>query len=59
MSEMERLAGALKELAQSAQDDTGSGFNQEIAKLAQSLYEQIGANVMGTQASSPSTALTA
>jgi len=52
VSEMERLAGALKELAQSAEGDTSGTFNQEIAKLAQSLYEQISANVLGTQGTS-------
>lgn len=40
VSQMERLAGVLKDLAQSDQDDS-SGSNTEIARLAQKLYEQI------------------
>lgn len=40
VSQMERLAGVLKDLAQSDQDD-GSDTNTEIAKLAKKLYEQI------------------
>lgn len=40
VSEMERLAGTLKELSQSDSGD-GDGLNAEIARLAQKLYEQI------------------
>ena len=47
VSEMERLAGALKELAQSAQSDSsGSAANSEIANLAQKLYDQISASLL-------------
>ncbi|MDP3520352.1 MAG: EF-hand domain-containing protein [Hydrogenophaga sp.] len=52
VSEMERLAGALKELAQSAEGNPSGSFYQEIAKLAQSHYEQISANVLNTQRTS-------
>lgn len=43
VSEMERLAGALKELAQSATDKASQGDSGQsvIAKLAQKLYDQI------------------
>lgn len=45
VSEMERLAGALKDLAQSAKEEsTGNDSNAVIAKLAQKLYEQISTN---------------
>ncbi len=43
VSEMERLAGALEDLSEAQTGgESSSGFNTEIAKLAQQLYEQIG-----------------
>lgn len=54
VSDMERLAGALKDLAQSSgSDSSGSSANSEIAKLAQKLYEQISSSL--TSASGNST----
>ena len=46
VSQIERLAGELKELAQSGSSDNGSssGLNSEIAALAQKLYDQISKN---------------
>lgn len=46
VSEMERLAGALKELAQTATQKASDGDESQnvIAKLAQKLYEQISSN---------------
>lgn len=46
VSEMERLAGALKDLAQSASDRSSQGDDSQtlIAKLAQKLYDQISSN---------------
>ena len=45
VSEMERLAGALKDLAQTASQNTsGDDSNAVIAKLAQKLYDQISSN---------------
>lgn len=45
VSEMERLAGALKDIAQSAsQSSSGDDSNAVIAKLAQKLYDQISTN---------------
>ncbi len=47
VSELERLAGALKELAASdTGDGTASPAQSEIAKLAQKLYDQISANFL-------------
>ncbi|HEY0953282.1 MAG TPA: XopAW family type III secretion system calcium-binding effector [Roseateles sp.] len=45
VSQIERLAGELKELAQSANDDgSANPLNTEIAELAQKLYDQIERN---------------
>jgi len=48
VSQIERLAGELKELAQSGSSDNGNGssggLNSEIAALAQKLYDQISKN---------------
>lgn len=45
VSQLERLAGQLKELAKSGADDSGQGgANTEIAALAQKLYDQIARN---------------
>ena len=45
VSEIERLAGELKALAQSANDETAANpLNSEIAQLAQKLYDQIARN---------------
>ena len=47
VSELERLAGALKELAASdTGDGTASPAQSEIARLAQKLYDQISANFL-------------
>ena len=48
VSEMERLAGALKELAQTTEtDSSGNTSSTELAKLAQKLYDQISTNLYG------------
>ncbi len=45
VSEIERLAGQLKELAKAGADDTAQGSaTSEIAQLAQKLYDQIAKN---------------
>lgn len=44
VSQIERLAGQLKELAQSGATDSASGVNADIAALAQKLYDQISRN---------------
>lgn len=45
VSQIERLAGELKELAQSASDEMAANpLNSEIAQLAQKLYDQIARN---------------
>ena len=62
VSEMERLAGALKDLAQSASDkSTTSGDESQavIAKLAQKLYDQISSNWLSQSSSSNSLSTTA
>ena len=41
VSQLERLAGQLKELAQAGTAESASGANSEIAALAQKLYDQI------------------
>ena len=49
VSQLERLAGQLKELAKSGADDSGQGGgNSEIAALAQKLYDQIARNWLPT-----------
>jgi hypothetical protein len=53
VSEMERLAGALKELATQT-DGSGSGASSEIAKLAQKLYDQISNGLLANSSSSGS-----
>ena len=46
---MERLAGALKELAQTTEtDSSGNTSTTELAKLAQKLYNQISTNLHGS-----------
>ncbi len=58
VSEMERLAGALKELAQSTQSDSsGNTEKTEIAKLAQKLYDQISASMASQSSESSLSAL--
>lgn len=61
VSEMERLAGALKELAQSASDKSSQGDDSQtvIAKLAQKLYDQISSNWLSQSSSSSSLSTTA
>jgi Ca2+-binding EF-hand superfamily protein len=44
VSQIERLAGQLKELAQAGSDATAQGSGSEIAALAQKLYDQISKN---------------
>lgn len=44
VSQIERLAGQLKELAQAGSTDSSQGANSEIAALAQKLYDQISKN---------------
>ena len=49
VSQLERLAGQLQELAKSGADDSGQGGgNTEIAALAQKLYDQIARNWLPT-----------
>ncbi|RFO98910.1 calcium-binding protein [Rhodoferax lacus] len=56
VSEMERLAGALKELAQTTQtDSSGNSSSSEVAKLAQKLYEQISADLTSSGKTNTST----
>ena len=55
VSEMERLAGALKDLAQTASDkskESGDETQAIIAKLAQKLYDQINSNWLSQSSSS-------
>ena len=56
VSEMERLAGALKDLAQSASDKSSQGDDSQtvIAKLAQKLYDQISSNWLSQSSSTAS-----
>jgi Ca2+-binding EF-hand superfamily protein len=58
VSEMERLAGALKELAQTTEtDSSGNSSSTALAKLAQKLYEQISSSLMsGNNSNSTSSA---
>lgn len=53
VSQIERLAGQLKELAQggSSEGSSSSGANSEIAALAQKLYDQLSKNWLQTSAS--------
>lgn len=44
VSQIERLAGQLKELAEAGPDNGTRGANSEIAQLAQKLYDQIAKN---------------
>ncbi len=44
VSEIERLAGQLKELAKAGSDSTAQGSSSEIAALVQKLYDQISRN---------------
>lgn len=57
VSEMERLAGALKDLAQDASKKSAQGDDSQtvIAKLAQKLYDQISTNWLSQNNSSLST----
>ena len=62
VSEMERLAGALKDLAQSASDKSSTSGDESqaiIAKLAQKLYDQISSNWLAQSNSSTSLSTTA
>lgn len=62
VSEMERLAGALKDLAQSASDKSSTSGDESqaiIAKLAQKLYDQISSNWLTQSNSSTSLSTTA
>lgn len=54
VSEMERLAGALKDLAQNASKKSSEGDDSQtvIAKLAQKLYDQISSNWLSQSGSS-------
>jgi hypothetical protein len=56
VSEIERLAGELKVLAQAANstESTGKGLNPEIAQLAQKLYDQIAKNWLSSSSSTAS-----
>jgi hypothetical protein len=55
VSEMERLAGALKDMVQTTQADTsGSSSMSGMAKLAQKLYEQISSSILSGSSSSSS-----
>lgn len=55
VSEMERLAGALKDLAQTTEtDSSGNTSSTEMAKLAQKLYEQISSSLLSDSSSSGS-----
>jgi Ca2+-binding EF-hand superfamily protein len=55
VSEMERLAGALKDLAQTTEtDSSGKNASTEMAKLAQKLYEQISSSLLSNSSSSGS-----
>ena len=46
MSELERLAGALKDFVNATESDSSSATNvdEKLLKLAQMVYEQIAAN---------------
>lgn len=62
VSEMERLAGALKDLAQSASNKSSTSGDESqaiIAKLAQKLYDQISSNWLSQSGSSSSLSTTA
>ncbi len=60
VSELERLAGNLKQLASAAESDSsGDAVNAEIAKLAQKLYDQISAHWLGGSTSSSTSSLSA
>lgn len=61
VSEMERLAGALKDLAQSASDKSSLGDESQtvIAKLAQKLYDQISSNWLSQSGESSTLSTTA
>ena len=48
VSPLEKLAGELKELARSSSGDGAQGANNEIAALAQKLYDQIAKNWLQT-----------
>ena len=58
---MERFAGALKDLAQSASEKASKGDESQavIAKLAQKLYDQISTNWLNNSSSSSSLSTTA
>ncbi|MFT7724022.1 MAG: hypothetical protein QM788_14540 [Roseateles sp.] len=53
VSELERLAGQLKELANTEAGDDGQGLNSQVAALAQKLYDQISRNWLQPAASAP------
>ncbi|NVO05696.1 MAG: EF-hand domain-containing protein [Rhodoferax sp.] len=60
VSEMERLAGALKELATATQtDSSGNSSSTEIAKLAQKLYDQISKGLVANASSNNGSQLSA
>jgi Ca2+-binding EF-hand superfamily protein len=60
VSELERLAGNLKQLASAAESDSsGDAVNAEIAKLAQKLYDQISTHWLGSSTSSGTSSLSA
>jgi len=60
VSELERLAGELKQLASAAESDSsGDAVNTEIAKLAQKLYDQISTHWLGSASSSSTSSLSA
>lgn len=60
VSEIERLAGQLKELAKADSDDTAQGpATSEIAQLAQKLYDQIARNWLQPQTTATQVSTTA
>ncbi|MDR7332296.1 XopAW family type III secretion system calcium-binding effector [Roseateles asaccharophilus] len=61
VSEIERLAGELKALAQSANDESAAAnpLNTEIAQLAQKLYDQIARNWLQPAATATQVSTTA
>ena len=57
---MERLAGALKDLAKTTDtDSSGNATPSEMAKLAQKLYDQISSSILSSSTSSSGSQLSA
>lgn len=59
VSQIERLAGELKELAKTGGSDSTQGANSEIAALAQKLYDQISKNWLQTATETQGVSVTA